>query len=112
MKRWVWLLLLVILSEAKDLTRFEWMRSFAALRMTSQYTMRTSGIPVTDTAGREMPAPFLGGFDVPRPQLIDINGDGKLDLFVQERSGALMFFERVGAQWIWRSDRFQDLDVG
>ncbi|HKS05552.1 MAG TPA: VCBS repeat-containing protein [Gemmatimonadaceae bacterium] len=59
-----------------------------------------------------MRAPFLGGFDVPRPQLVDINGDGKLDLFVQERSGELMYFEREGDEWVWKSDRFQNIDVG
>jgi hypothetical protein len=84
-----------------------------AARQTSwSFTARVSGIPVTDFAGRPMAAPFLGGFDVPRPQLVDINGDGKPDLFVQERSGELMFFERVGDDWVWRSNRFQDLDVG
>lgn len=76
------------------------------------YVVRTSGIPVSDTAGRAMQAPFIGGFDVPRPQLIDINGDGKTDLFVQERGGELMFFERVNGEWVWRSDKFQDIDVG
>jgi hypothetical protein len=90
----------VVLSEAKDLL-VPW-----------AYTARVSGIPVTDIDGHPMPAPFLGGFDVPRPQLVDVNGDGRLDLFVQERSGAVMFFERVGDEWIWRSDRFQNLDVG
>ena len=59
-----------------------------------------------------MRAPFLGGFDVPRPQLVDINGDGKLDLFVQERSGELMHFEREGDDWVWKSDRFQNIDIG
>ena len=77
-----------------------------------RFTVRVSGIPVTDTAGRPMQAPFLGGLEVPRPQLVDINGDGKLDLFVQERSGELMLFERVAGEWVWRSDRFQDLNVG
>jgi uncharacterized protein (DUF2141 family) len=76
------------------------------------FVSRANGIPVADIDGTPMPAPFLGGFDVPRPQLVDINGDGKLDLFVQERSGALMFFEREGNDWIWRSDKFQDIDVG
>jgi hypothetical protein len=76
------------------------------------YVARVSGIPVSDSAGHAMAAPFLGGFDVPRPQLVDINGDGKLDLFVQERSGELMYFERVGNEWVWKSDRFQDLDIG
>src|SRR5690606_10643895 len=54
----------------------------------------------------------LGGFDVPRPQLVDIDGDGDLDLFLQERSGELVFFEREGDRWTWRTDQFQDLDVG
>ena len=77
-----------------------------------RYTVRVSGIPVSDSSGHPMYAPFLGGFDVPRPQLVDINGDGKLDLFVQERPGEMMFFERVADTWQWRSDHFQSLNVG
>ena len=38
------------------------------------YAPRVSGIPVTGLDGKPMAAPFLGGFDVPRPQLVDING--------------------------------------
>lgn len=59
-----------------------------------------------------MAQPFLGGFDVPRPQLVDIDDDADLDLFVQERSGAVMFFERVDNRYVWRTDRYQDVDVG
>jgi hypothetical protein len=77
-----------------------------------QFTVRVTGIPVSDAAGRAMQAPFLGGLEVPRPQLVDINGDGKPELFVQERSGELMMFERVAGVWVWRSDRFQDLNIG
>ncbi len=77
-----------------------------------KFTPQVSGIPVFDSAGKPIHDPFLGGFDVPRPQLADINGDGKLDLFVQERSGELMFFERVNGEWQWRSDRFQDINIG
>jgi hypothetical protein len=79
---------------------------------TWHYTARVTGIPVRDSANNLLSAPFLGGFDVPRPQLVDINGDGKPDLFVQERFNQLIYFERVGAGWEWRSDRFQDLPIG
>lgn len=72
--------------------------------------------PVRDAAGRPYDHPFLGGFDVPRPQLVDIDGDGDPDLFVQERTDEVMFFENVGtpseASYAWRTDRYQDLPVG
>ena len=55
---------------------------------------------------------FFGGFDLPRPQLVDIDGDGTPELFVQERSGELMLFRRERGEWVWQTDRFQDLDIG
>lgn len=71
---------------------------------------------VLDAAGQAFTVPFLGGMDVPRPQFIDIDADADLDLFLQEKSGELMFFENVGstteADFVWRTDRFQDLDIG
>jgi len=59
-----------------------------------------------------MTAPWLGGFDVPRPQLVDIRGTGTPDLFVQEWPGQIIQFEREGDRWVWRSDRYMDLNVG
>jgi len=60
--------------------------------------------------------PFLGGFEVPRPQFADIDADGDLDFFVQKYSGSVMFFENEGTarapEWSWRTDRWQDLEVG
>jgi hypothetical protein len=71
---------------------------------------------VTDERGQPYAHPFLGGFDVPRPQFVDIDADGDYDLFVQERSNELMFFENVGtskaASFAWRTDKYQSLDIG
>jgi hypothetical protein len=68
---------------------------------------------VRDQAGRAHAMPMLGGNDVPRPQFVDIDGDADVDLFVQEQSNAVAFFENVGRQqFVWRSDRFMDLEIG
>jgi hypothetical protein len=79
------------------------------------YYRHITGIPVTDATGQLIDQPFLGGFNIPRPQLIDIDGDGDEDLFVQETSGNVMFFEHVPEEdppFQWRSDRYQDLEIG
>ena len=74
------------------------------------------GIAVTDEAGEPIDHPFLGGFNLPRPQLADADGDGDLDLFIQERSNQVMFFrnEAEGGPpaYRWVTDAFEDLPVG
>ncbi|HSM04453.1 MAG TPA: FG-GAP-like repeat-containing protein [Longimicrobiales bacterium] len=79
-------------------------------------TREIAPFPVRDAAGRAYDHPFLGGFDVPRPQLVDIDGDGDNDLFIQERTDELIFFENVGTagapRYTWRTSRYQDLEVG
>ena len=67
---------------------------------------------VTDSMGRAYALPFLGGFDHPRPQLPDIDGDGSLDLFVQENSGQLELFQKSATGWTLTTDRFQNIDIG
>jgi uncharacterized protein (DUF2141 family) len=76
---------------------------------------RIGGIEVLGPDGVPFEQPFLGGFNLPRPQLVDIDADGDDDLFVQEASGSVMFFEHVqgdGPRYVWRTDRFEDLEVG
>ena len=80
------------------------------------FTRVVAPFAVASPDGREHALPFLGGLDVPRPQFVDIDGDKDLDLFVQEYSNALMFFENTGSpgapRYEWRSDRYENLEIG
>jgi hypothetical protein len=83
---------------------------------TTQFVRSVDAFPVYDENGRAYDPPFLGGFNVPRPQFVDIDGDGDVDLFLQERPDELMLFENVGGpnrpEFVWRTDRYQNLSVG
>jgi len=76
------------------------------------WSMSVDAVPVVNSAGQRYAQPWLGGYDVPRPQLADIDGDGDADLFVQERSGAIVFYEQTPEGFRWRTDHWQGLDVG
>ncbi|MEM8485940.1 MAG: VCBS repeat-containing protein [Bacteroidota bacterium] len=71
---------------------------------------------VLDAAGNPYDLPFLGGLNVPRPQFVDIDGDGDDDLFLQEVTGRLMYFEHMRengeSSYVWRSDDFDGVKIG
>ena len=79
------------------------------------FERRIDPFEVTDAEGAAYRFPLFGGFNVPRPQLVDIDGDSDLDLFVQEAAGELILFDRAGGaevEFEWRTDRYEGLDVG
>ena len=82
----------------------------------AQWERIVYGIEVLDEAGDPIEHPFLGGFNLPRPQLADSDGDGDLDLFLQEHSDRIMFFRNDAAggasRYRWVTDTFEDLSVG
>jgi len=88
----------------------------APLAGSTLFVRSVDAFPVYDENGRAYDPPFLGGFNVPRPQFADIDADGDVDLFVQERPGELMMFENVGGpnrlEFVWRTDRYHNLSVG
>jgi hypothetical protein len=72
--------------------------------------------PVLDASGQPYAYPFFGGLNSPRPQLIDVTGNGRPDLVIQEVFDHLIVYENTGASGAraleWRSDDWQRLEVG
>jgi len=90
--------------------------SMSGGELPAEWVRQIAPFSVLDEFGLPYDHPFLGGLVVPRIQFVDLRGDGRLDLFLQERSGELIHFENIGTatdpELVWRTDRFQGLDIG
>ncbi len=74
-----------------------------------------SPFDVIGSNGQPYAHPFFGGFDSPRPQLVDLNSNGFPDLAVQEVQDRLIVYLNRGhgaADFVWQSDNWQDLEIG
>ena len=86
-----------------------------AATTSSGYVRHIAPFDVARADGTPVEQPFLGGFNLPRPQLVDIDADGDEDLFVQEASGRVGYYEHVPGEtprFQWRTEHYQNLDVG
>jgi len=82
----------------------------------SQFERVVDPFTVKDKDGATISHPFIGGFNAPRPQFMDIDADKDPDLFVQEYSDEIIFVENKTdsngkTKLAWQSDRFMDLSV-
>ncbi len=60
--------------------------------------------------------PFIGGFNAPIHQWLDIDNDQDLDLFTSDNLPSLTFFENIGTaeeyHYVWTTDLYENLTVG
>ncbi|MFN3597531.1 MAG: FG-GAP repeat domain-containing protein [Rubricoccaceae bacterium] len=69
--------------------------------------------PVLRAGGAPVPLPFTGGFFEPRPQLVDLTGDGRAELVLNVGGASLQVFARADdGTWTWREDRLGDVEPG
>jgi len=82
----------------------------------SSYARSVAPFDVLRTDGTPVEFPFLGGLNVPRLQLVDIDGDGDQDLYLQEYTGQLMHFSNEGTpgdpRFVFQTRRYEGLDIG
>lgn len=60
--------------------------------------------------------PFLGGINEPKPNLVDFDGDGLIDLLIGERTGKILHLRNIGTPvapvFEFVSDRLGGVDIG
>jgi hypothetical protein len=69
-------------------------------------------IPIYEEFG-PAPNPWFGGWEKARPQLLDLEGDGDLDLFANEGDGKLRFYRNDGTpaapNFVFQTDEYTPL---
>jgi hypothetical protein len=84
----------------------------------AHYVFDVSPFPVSDSSGRALDLAFLGGFNNPRPQLVDVDRDGDQDLVVQELTNRLVLLANEGVspdgipRFALRSRAWAGLEIG
>ncbi len=80
----------------------------------AQYVREFNPWPVI-TDGDTLAAPFWGGFNDPKPTLIDFNDDGLVDLLIGDPGGRLGYFENTGTatdpEWTAVVERLAGIDI-
>jgi hypothetical protein len=83
---------------------------------TGLYSRSIDPFPVYGSNNQPLDLPFLGGLNTPRPQFVDIDADNDPDLFLQEHTNELIFFEHVqsggNTELKWRTDNFANIEIG
>jgi len=77
------------------------------------FTRQVAGIPVN--AGSQIPEPFTGGLNSPKPDLFDLDGDGDLDLTIVQPDGGITHYRNQGtpSSFLFRfaTDQLQGIDA-
>lgn len=81
----------------------------------SSYEQLYNPFDIYDSTGL-IDIPFTGGFNSPKPKLIDFDHDGLVDLFIGELSGKLVYYKNYGTpelpDWQPEIDWFGKIDIG
>lgn len=83
----------------------------------SQIAYRKEWVPWTVYQGSEIvKLPFLGGFNDPKPSLIDFDRDGLTDLMIGQIDGSLLYLRNAGTasvpEWTPVQERLGRIDIG
>jgi hypothetical protein len=77
------------------------------------FTRQVAAIPVN--AGALIPEPFTGGLNSPKPDLVDLDADGDLDLTIVQPDGGITQYRNQGnpSSFLFRfvTDRMQGIDA-